>query len=145
VTLIEFLTARLDEDEAVAEAAAKDAAGYSHGYPNDPITKWRINDERDLFADHVFLAGGAYGGIDEKISAHLVRHDPARVLREVAAKRRVMERHRPSEASQSTAYCAGCAHDPEGWPEFELDDCPELRDLASAWSHHSDYREEWAA
>lgn len=81
---------------------------------------------------------------DTIVDRYVARHDPARVLREVAAKRRVMQRHHRSDASTVSDYCAGCAHDPEGWPEIELNDCPELRDLAAVYSDHPDYRPEWA-
>jgi hypothetical protein len=145
LSIVDFLNARLAEDEAVARAAAADAAGYSYGYPNDPLQAWRLNDEGDLYADHVLLAGGAYGGgIDELIGQHLVCHDPARVLREVTAKRRIMERHCVYGHESLVNYCAGCpAGDDSGYPDVELDDCPELQDMAWAWNDHQDWNPKW--
>jgi hypothetical protein len=40
-------------------------------------------------------------------------------------------------APGSAAY--ECQHGSVSWP------CPEVLDLASVWSDHPDYREEWAA
>lgn len=65
MTLAEFHTARLDEDEA----AAKAVAGRAWYEPDDL-----------RFAHY-------------KDAAHIARFDPARMLREVAAKRRRLERY----------------------------------------------------
>jgi hypothetical protein len=73
---------------------------------------------------------------------------PERALREIAAKRRVLERHRPvgGTASWRAQACAGCGT--EGYcddPVTEkMSDCPELRDMAAVWEDHPDYRGEWA-
>lgn len=69
---------------------------------------------------------------------------PARVLREVKAKRRVMERHCPDMQPYTLSpdeppyaqYCRECENN-------LLDDCPELRDLAAVYSDHDGWREEW--
>jgi hypothetical protein len=79
-------------------------------------------------------------------ATHVEHHSPERVLREVEAKRRIMERHRRYDGigSKYTDYCEGCpSGDDSGYPEVELDECPELRDLAAVYSDHPDYREEW--
>ncbi|WP_406500043.1 DUF6221 family protein [Streptomyces sp. NBC_00846] len=55
-------------------------------------------------------------GFHPTIALHVALHDPARVLREVEAKRRILARH---------------ARDP--WP------CHNLRDLASPYTDHSDF------
>ncbi len=66
---------------------------------------------------------------DHETAEHIARHDPAAVLRQVAAERRVLERHRPVEVEPdpdlpwiSVVRCAHCGDD---WR-----DCPEIRDLA---------------
>jgi hypothetical protein len=62
--------------------------------------------------------------------------NPVRVLREVAAKRRIMGRHlnlRPG------SHCDWCLD--TGWGEWP---CPDVRDHAAAWSDHPDYDPAWA-
>lgn len=61
--------------------------------------------------------------------------NPARVLREVAATRRIMGRHlnlRPG------SHCDWCLD--TGWGEWP---CPDVRDIAAAWSAHPDYDPAW--
>lgn len=58
---------------------------------------------------------------------------PARVLAEVAAKRRIVQLHVSGEA-----WCDHCAG-----PGDIDDSCPTLRALASVYADHPDYRQEW--
>lgn len=78
---------------------------------------------------------------------------PARVLREVAAKRAMLARHRIMRAGESYWFgqaeaataCHGCGTDRnEEATTPDINDCPELRDLAAVWSDHPDYRPEWS-
>lgn len=64
--LIAFVAARLDEDEAIAEAAARTDDGH-HG-------RW--------LAVHFGPCG-----FDARVDDHIARHDPARALREITADR----------------------------------------------------------
>jgi hypothetical protein len=80
----------------------------------------------------------------------IARHDPARVLAEVAAKRRVLVRHRPATGEEPGWFvyagaCLGCGREGEfADPRTrDINDCPELRDMASADSDHPDYKERW--
>ncbi|MBM4686427.1 hypothetical protein GS532_22405 [Rhodococcus hoagii] len=64
---------------------------------------------------------------------HIARHDPARALREVEAKRNIVDE------------CAEVINLPGGW---EYDDTPDLawltlRNLASAHSDHPDFDPAW--
>lgn len=93
-------------------------------------------------------AGAAAGSswvtviIDRSTGEHIVLHDPTRVLREVAAKRAIIE-----AADEAT----GC--DMQVDSEFRVgtrDESEEpyvgdviLRALASVYSDHPDYRTEW--
>lgn len=90
IGIVEFITARLDEDQADAEAAQ--AA--------DP-TPWSVKEQ---YAGDVAAADGVvlwdYEGIGsgyltEPTAAHIARHDPARVLAEVKAKRAIVALHSP--------------------------------------------------
>ncbi|MEE1813513.1 hypothetical protein PUR59_00410 [Streptomyces sp. SP18ES09] len=54
--------------------------------------------------------------------------DPAPVLRRCEADRRILERH--SAAAPDRPDCSGCGSD-DGWPVTDnINDCPELLDLA---------------
>jgi alkanesulfonate monooxygenase SsuD/methylene tetrahydromethanopterin reductase-like flavin-dependent oxidoreductase (luciferase family) len=125
--LIAFITARLDEDEASAKAVAFrsrfTAMGNSvqspggRGNPPMPIA--------DV--------------IDPETASHIARHDPARVLREVAAKRAILARYED---------CLARMEDPDYSHVTARDQAREYEDfvlpnLATVWSNHPDYRQEW--
>ena len=125
--LIAFLNARLDEDEAAAKGAAGDVWEY-----------------RDTWVwCGPFEVADIFGGADmEEIGGHIARHDPARVLREVTAKRAIVTRY----AAVRRAF-----GDREGglWPDVTRREKSHayatLCDLAGIWSDHPDYRDEWAS
>lgn len=81
--LVAFLEARLNEDEAAARKAAFGSGEWDTsgpGYPEAPEVRVVDNVRSDLFeTSNVFIA------------EHIARWDPARVLAEIAAKRRIME------------------------------------------------------
>ncbi|MBM4482260.1 hypothetical protein GS443_02760 [Rhodococcus hoagii] len=126
--LVEFLRARLDEDDQMAREAGKRATDWRSdgvGGGGEPIT-W--DDEGGWIGEHtiVYSEGWPEGGE----ALHIARHDPARVLREVAAKRRILDL--AGEISRSGA-------------EFAEQDYRTLtRSLAAVYSDHPDYQQEWA-
>lgn len=141
--IVEFIRARLDDDERIARKAA---------HSNGGAAMWHRYDIRDELNNHTtaavdiglrgLLASEGPHGTDEDPLlpaelTHIARHDPARVLREVAAKRRVLERHRLVIDAEhpDLSPCARCR---KVWP------CPDLLDLALVWSDHSDYDPAWA-
>jgi hypothetical protein len=90
VDIVDFLRARLDEDEA----AAKLMAEY---YPppwdlSDRGWMARVVADAPSYRDVIVLEqfdGEPEGGYLGDLIAHVGRHDPARVLREVEGKRRI--------------------------------------------------------
>lgn len=76
------LCAHLDKDEAIARAA-----GAMPGTDD-----WRA-EEYGVYEEHGItpIAVGPYDGDIGDVGVHVARHDPARVLREVAAKRKLAE------------------------------------------------------
>jgi hypothetical protein len=125
--LVKFLCARLDQDERMARAA-------------ETREGWKIEEKTDgdsLFTEISFfqIYGDAFPWQESARSllpgdaAHIVRHDPARVLRQVEGLRIVMREHLEEEC------CAVCLDDVEG--------CPTLRALAAPYANHKDYRDEW--
>jgi hypothetical protein len=116
--LIAFIQARLDEDEQVArrvEAAWRCIAGTGEIVASD--------------GTHAEVCAEAHW---EGVGEHIARHDPARVLREVEAKRKLL------------AYLVSLedkATDNNWW---NLDTCEPFQLLAATWSDHPGYRAEWA-
>ncbi|WP_328678224.1 DUF6221 family protein [Streptomyces sp. NBC_00322] len=75
------------------------------------------------------------------IAQHVALHDPARVLRDVEAKRRVLARHTlgPPIGDPELPWDnrSDCHYDGEDWP------CPDILDVALPYASHPDYREQW--
>lgn len=113
--LVKFLRDRLDSDEA----GARDAFG-DH---NDGSPEWTE------VSSGALDAGGELHGIgDSAVSRHMARWDPARVLAEVDAKRRII---------------ADCVYvleyeDHGHWIANRV-----LAGLALSYRDHPDYRPEW--
>lgn len=71
---------------------------------------------------------------------HIARHDPARVLAEVRAKREILRRHEPVPVAvgfEHNAYAA-CQHDDDRWP------CADVLSLARPYAGRPGWRPEWA-
>ena len=98
MTIVEFLTARLAEDEQDAVAATVGPWRHSPDkHWRKPGTTWF---EEAVFAgpagDGATCVAGTGETDDPQSMAdarHIARHDPARVLREVEAKRRILDFH----------------------------------------------------
>lgn len=161
--MVAFLRDRLDEDEATARAATlgpwRHNPAKHHHIPGTPLF------EEAVFAgapgaDATCVAGT--GETDDQQSMrdaqHIARHDPARVLREIETKQRLLELHGivhrdigwledGEEESGEIPVCGLCvprhahfdrrADVPEG-------PCPTVRLLAAPYADHPDYRQEWA-
>ena len=86
---------------------------------------------------------------DEQIAPrHIARHDPARILREVAFKRAIMAEHYPGttwdrDAPGGLKICAGEGGDGDTWQMATRWPCPQVRQLAAIYSDHPDYDPEW--
>ena len=119
--LTAFLNARLDEDEAAAKAAW--GVEWDWRYVAQPFG------ERPSIAHTV----------------HIARHDPARVLREVEAKRAILDRHMPHQPAFGGLACDWCSEDVDDRPQIAKErwPCPDVRSIATVWSDHPDYRPEW--
>jgi Family of unknown function (DUF6221) len=125
--LAAFYAARLDDDEAAAKAAAASGPWY-----------WA---EPRTYPQRIARAEEA---------AHIARHDPARVLREVAAKRAILAEHEAIYPAVGRADGGGIP-DPEGVVSVfaychvcdEDAPCSTLRHLAAVYSDNEGYRDEW--
>lgn len=158
--LVEFLRARLDEDERVAREATSESGrwAWDHGLGqlcNGPECPYGIL--LDTAAEDGSHAGTELmevHGYDVKVpwegAEHIARHDPARVLREVEAKRRIVHAHgRDHECISLTGSGEHSAVDGKPWELWEpasTEDhgpCLVVRLLALPYADHLDYRDEW--
>lgn len=122
--LVEFLTARLDEDEGIALASAPGP--------------WRLGDDGDVIAvDGITVAEGfALSGNQLRATVdHIARHDPARVLRQVAAGRALLARYERAVRSQNDRPTAH---------RYRRALYDALVDLAQTYSDHDEYDPGWA-
>jgi len=130
--LVQWLRAQLDEDERIARAAEGDPVFDGTGIV---IERNRARG----FPDRV-------AGLISPVATHIARHDPARVLRDIDAKRRLMKQIFMYEAKIDGEW--GCCH---GADEIEAGMCEEtspneieaLRLLALPYSDREGYRAEW--
>jgi hypothetical protein len=143
--IVEFLTARLDEDEATANRAINpvprqptDSRNWSveEFVPSEegavPAVTW-VSDQEEM--------GVAQVNGDAK-AVHIARHDPARVLADVAAKRAIIEWHAVRRTARD-------ARDPEEqatvdicWCGYDRP-CATLRHLAAPYADHPGYDPTW--
>ena len=130
--LVAFLRARLDEDSAAAKKAAPEGEAWE--LDNVPEDSARI----EIASPHewevvVYDEGRPSRGQAE----HILRWQPARVLREVEAKRRIVDEYNEVRRMDR----------PEPEPEYAVGRAVGLgeavRLLALPYSDHPDYREEW--
>ena len=134
-SLVEFLRARLDEDEQIARAAM-----FNNG-------RWRRTGQwahptsvaRDYGPDVVPEQGGSLAWDN---NGHIARHDPARVLADVAANRAILDAYaeRFSAARQDGS-------DPPPFSPYRAGvvvglDTP-IKHLASVYADHPDYDQSW--
>ena len=144
MSITEFLLARIAEDEYDAKAFINDLGQAKH---------WRADD----VGGRVRQVESPVFGLDDLIAttntrmeaAHIARHDPARVLRECAAKRRMVDFIFREAVSVDGEW--GDSHDAA---EIRAGKCSDqggkmaeqgLAILAAAYADHPDYLPEWRA
>jgi uncharacterized protein DUF6221 len=114
-----FLLARIAEDEDLATEAAALTEVRWYVDPAEAsvrgVIEYRVTDDR-----------GPTGMVVDPHLAHIARHDPARVLADCEAKRRIVE----------TRTCCRVA-------TADVDRCPLLRALAFVYADHEDFQEAW--
>ena len=121
--LTSFVLARIAEDERFAHQAMGGGDGHWASWNRS----WDTSPTRDLAADGVRVAA-----LPMTIDEHVCRHDPARVLAECEAKRRIVALHTYDWNPRGL-----CMADDEPGP------CSTLRVLAQPYADHEQFREEW--
>jgi hypothetical protein len=122
--LIERIKAAIDEDERVANAATPGrwvvggwrGASRSNVHAPDYRPKGFSNGQH--VAETIVAEGGMGpwaadlrgSGFPHANAEHVARHDPARVLRQVAAHRKILEEHDIECPGENYQYCRVC-HD----------------------------------
>ena len=178
--IVEFLRARLDEDEAVARAAVIPAHNKPGAYkPHPELAEWFYDgDEVEYvqtpemlahkYPDRLYVTMDREGlgpSVEADVANHIARHDPARVLREVEAKRRIVDLHanwpvlvqgQPKYEMQqmdATGFVSFRATQQTAWltereyrERFGVEPpaAPMIRALASVYADHPDYDPEWS-
>lgn len=140
--LVAFLRARYDEAAADAEATLWDGSG------NTPDWALPASATLDTGGDTIHVN-------DAMVARHIARHDPAHVLRDIEAKRAIVDAHDRVWLTTNWRWvnlgshtekmpfpiCKSCTPDtqlPEqSWP------CPTLRHLSAVYDQHPDYQETW--
>jgi hypothetical protein len=95
------------------------------------------------------VATGSQDFLDREHGEHIAAHDPARVLREIDVKRKLIDEHRPDAFGD----CTTCAR-PEDFDEdsdgvrtwsrsAKPSPCPTLRLLAAVYVDRAGYQESW--
>jgi hypothetical protein len=131
--LVAFLRARLDEDEAVAQAAPPGPWAEDASHSVVDATGARV----------IYSVNGGTLHPTLAVRAHVLGNDPARVLREVAAKRGIVECHEPWVAANGDTICGRCGREHiDGRPGGHFP-CQTLRLLALPYADHPEYRQEW--
>ncbi|MEV7358190.1 DUF6221 family protein [Kitasatospora sp. NPDC091276] len=134
--LIAFIRARLDEDEREALAVLWAGSGNR--------LDWTL-----VASATIEIGTETIGTDDRNVASHIARHDPARVMAEVDAKRRLLDLHGPltlrggagARCFDTTTACRSC--EPPQFPEHAYP-CATLRLLALPYADHPDYRPAWA-
>jgi L-fucose mutarotase/ribose pyranase (RbsD/FucU family) len=120
MTLVEFLEARVIEDEIIANAAS-DGAAHWHAL-------YAYRDIKDGQGHYVVLADGRYPTVEQ--AAHIARHDPARILRQCEAVRLGIAELLRLDAIGDVAGRSAAEN--------------ALRHLASVHRDHADFDPNWA-
>ncbi|MFI7890901.1 DUF6221 family protein [Streptomyces sp. CACIS-1.16CA] len=146
--LVAFLKARLDDDAAAIPQGLPDwHFPGSRVVVAEGFDKYDVIDEslKDMLErDESLMPFGCVAVTDYDADAkYIARHDPARTLREVEAKRLIIECHEPWTAGNGDIICGRCGREHiDGRPGGHFP-CQTLRLLALPFADHPDYLEEW--
>lgn len=161
--LVRWLTVQLDEDERIARAAGHLSGSLSSGVP-DVGRRWRVSgshaDDGGTYwsvttaspdLDRVpvveMVGSGMSGGgaHTAEVAAHIAAHDPARVLREIEAKRRTLAEYEDAVEEMERAKRD---FDQDAYQAARVTRTVlgrSVRRDAAVYEGHPGYREEWRA
>ncbi|MFJ2675099.1 DUF6221 family protein [Streptomyces sp. NPDC087525] len=144
--LVAFLRDQLDEDEQIARTVEDRSAPWDGQWVADGDSAVRTHNGHVLFYGHG-------GPLKPGLAEHVVRHDPARVLRETGAKRQIVEDYATTARLRDEAAARiKAAGDSPGAEDLDVWDRAQreagilegpVRLLATVYADHPGYREEW--
>jgi hypothetical protein len=139
--MIAFAEARLAEEKAMAQALDGETWFVQRNSQEDPL------DLSVCFSPRPLLIEGRADVWGDDMGEHIARHDPARVLRDVEAKRAILADHAPYNCGEPPVQrCTRCASNdayPSGVAIMEVFPCNTVRLLVATWSDHPEYQEGW--
>lgn len=147
--MVAFLNARVDEDEEIALACVgiNERAGLLRAVPR-PLPRWLTSPDSSDIKDEAGILRVRHTWNRE--GEHIARHDPARTLREVEAKRALLAIHHPKVFHRyhtPETCCAVCVTDHEPYMDDDSPDpwpCATVLTMAAVYSDHPDYDPAWA-
>lgn len=130
MTIVEFLNARLDEDETKAKAAR--GATWVASQRGGVV---------DLDDDRGKEVTGGDGGLAWSDADFMAHHDPARVLREVEAKRAILNLRDAltDRRAALSEYTMRTTHTEAGIESYDH----VVQHMAAVYADHPDYQQEW--
>lgn len=143
MTLVEFLVARLDEDEAKARAATPGPWRVDPAmFEADSFDIYTLPSETEPIGQGVAADHEGFGACSISDAEYLVHYSSDRVLREVEAKRKILAEHMPHDRYADECRTCGCP-DSCGCAVGVDFPCDTLRFLALPYDLHPDYDEGW--
>ncbi|MFF9215595.1 DUF6221 family protein [Streptomyces viridosporus] len=125
--LVEWLRTQLDEDERIARDAADELEGLELG------GEWRYDGRSvETARERTMVAVGSQDFMEPGIGGYIAAHDPARVLREIDAKRELLRQYEHLKHDVMPDDLTGV---------WALEAA--LRAFALVYAHRPGYREEW--
>lgn len=132
MTLAEFLKARLDEDEVIAKAAAKIGREEAASLVGHAHWAARYGTVVDADDDDFAMMYSSVTNSTAEVCDHIARHDPARALREVEAKRMILTFWEAQDAEERQRE-----EDYGGFLYLIVSAA------AAIWCGHPDYQQAW--
>ena len=144
--IVEFLEVRIADDEAVAQDAGaramewRSSNGSVAGGGKPYVDDWSEDEPLTQYDGEVTIVYDE-GWPEDLEAEHIARQDPARILREVAAKRSILRQARDVEGYYRHMQGNGL---PASKAVGHVDALGlTLKYLASTYSDHPDFNEEW--
>lgn len=124
--LVKWLGEQLDEDERVATAASVRSS------------EWIVNGAWSLEGEQHTVVGDEDAFCHSYNAAHIAAHDPARVLREIDAKRQLLDWY------EQRATIDSRGEDPDDYENVTGSTLETvMQTLAAVYADRPGYREEW--